>query len=178
MHICVSVQTNQFFGNTNTQTTVAKEKNLRTEEKLSFVYLCIGVSGQRNHSLSERWKRSSNKPRCISTTKSGRTYYYRYSRHCHKIESKRWAGTNAYVSHRPCWIRQKLCINGCTAILLQILSISGCYVESKNILYSLRTQDLQQHCLVVLQYPRPPSSINTVHSVRMTKMNGNMYKFS
>jgi hypothetical protein len=44
--------------------------------------------------------------------------------------------------------------------------------------YSLRTQDPQHHCLVVLQYPRPPSSINTVHSVWMTKMNGKMYEFS
>ncbi len=52
MRIRVSVQTNHFFGNTNTQKTVAKEKNLCTEEKPSFVYLCIGVSGQRNHSLS------------------------------------------------------------------------------------------------------------------------------
>jgi len=51
MRIRVSVQTNHFFGNTNTQKTVAKEKNLCTEEKPSFVYLCIGVSGQRNHSL-------------------------------------------------------------------------------------------------------------------------------
>jgi hypothetical protein len=48
MHIHVSVQTNHFFGNTNTLKMVAKEKNLRTEEKPSFVYLCIGVSGQRN----------------------------------------------------------------------------------------------------------------------------------
>ncbi len=45
MRIRVSVQTNHFFGNTNTQKTVAKEKSLRTEEKPSFVYLCIGVSG-------------------------------------------------------------------------------------------------------------------------------------
>jgi hypothetical protein len=52
MRIHVSVQTNHFFGNTNTQKTVAKEKNLRTEEKPSFVCLCIGVSGQRNHSLT------------------------------------------------------------------------------------------------------------------------------
>ena len=52
MRIGVSVQTNYFFGNTNTQKTVAKEKRLRTEEKPSFVNLCIGVSGQRNHSLS------------------------------------------------------------------------------------------------------------------------------
>ena len=51
MLIRVSVQTNHFFGNTNTQKTVAKEKSLRTEEKPSFVNLCIGVSGQRNHSL-------------------------------------------------------------------------------------------------------------------------------
>jgi hypothetical protein len=56
MRIRVSVQTNHFFGNTNTQKTVAKEKSLCTEEKPSFVYLCIGVSGQRNHSL---------RPRCI-----------------------------------------------------------------------------------------------------------------
>ncbi len=52
MRIRVSAQTNHFFGNTNTQKTDAKEKNLCTEEKPSFVYLCIGVSGQRNHSLS------------------------------------------------------------------------------------------------------------------------------
>ncbi len=51
MRIHVSVQTNHFFGNTNTQKMVAKEKNLRTEDKPPFVYLCIGVSGQRNHSL-------------------------------------------------------------------------------------------------------------------------------
>jgi hypothetical protein len=51
MRIRVSIQTNHFFGNTITQKTVAKEKNLRTEEKPSFVFLCIGVSGQRNHSL-------------------------------------------------------------------------------------------------------------------------------
>ncbi len=51
MSICVSVQTNHYFGNTNTKKTVAKEKNLRTEEKPSFVCVCIGVSGQRNHSL-------------------------------------------------------------------------------------------------------------------------------
>ncbi len=40
------VQTNHFFGNTNAQKTVAKEKkqNLHTEEKPSLVYLCIGVS--------------------------------------------------------------------------------------------------------------------------------------
>ncbi len=49
MRIHVSVQTNHFFGNINTQKMVAKEKNLRTEEY--FVYLCIGVSGQRHHSL-------------------------------------------------------------------------------------------------------------------------------
>ena len=52
MRIRVSVKTNHFFGNTNTQKMVAKEKSLRTEERPSFVYLCIGVSGQRNHSLS------------------------------------------------------------------------------------------------------------------------------
>jgi hypothetical protein len=40
MRIRVSVQTNHFFGNTNTQKTVAKEKNLRTEEKR---LLCICV---------------------------------------------------------------------------------------------------------------------------------------
>jgi hypothetical protein len=28
------------------------KKNLHTEEKPSFVYLCIGESGQRNHSLT------------------------------------------------------------------------------------------------------------------------------
>ncbi len=55
MRIRVSVQTKHFFGNTNTQKMVAKEKNLCTEEKLSFVYLCIDVLGQRNHSLSVRY---------------------------------------------------------------------------------------------------------------------------
>jgi hypothetical protein len=52
MRIRVLVQTNHFFGNTNTQKMAAKEKNLCTEEKPSFVYLCIGISGQRNHSQS------------------------------------------------------------------------------------------------------------------------------
>ncbi len=51
MCIHVSVQRNHLFGKTNTQKTVAKVKNLRTEEKPSFVYLCICVLGQRNHSL-------------------------------------------------------------------------------------------------------------------------------
>ncbi len=49
MRIRVSVQRNHLFGKTNTQKTVGKVKNLRTEEKLSFVYLCTCVSGQRNH---------------------------------------------------------------------------------------------------------------------------------
>jgi hypothetical protein len=52
MHIRVSVQRNHLIGKTNTQKTVAKVKNLRLEEKRSFVYLCIRVLGQRNHSLS------------------------------------------------------------------------------------------------------------------------------
>jgi hypothetical protein len=52
MHIRVLVQRNHLFGKTNTQKMVAKVKNLRTEEKPSFVYLRIYVSGQRNHSLS------------------------------------------------------------------------------------------------------------------------------
>ncbi len=56
MCIHVSVQTNHFFGNTNSQKTVAKEKNHHTEEKPSFVCLCIGVSGQRNHSLTSQIK--------------------------------------------------------------------------------------------------------------------------
>jgi hypothetical protein len=51
LRIRVSVQTNHFFGNTNTQKTAAKEKNLHTEVKPSFMYLCSGVSVQRNHSL-------------------------------------------------------------------------------------------------------------------------------
>jgi hypothetical protein len=51
MRIRVSVQRNHLFGKTKTQKTAAKVKNLRTEEKPSFVYLCICVSGQRNHSL-------------------------------------------------------------------------------------------------------------------------------
>jgi hypothetical protein len=44
MRIHVLVQRNHLFGKTNTQKMVAKVKNLRTEEKLSFVYL--------GHSLS------------------------------------------------------------------------------------------------------------------------------
>ncbi len=52
MRIRVSVQRNHLFGKTNTQKMVAKVKNLRLEEKPSFVYLCICVSGQGNHSLS------------------------------------------------------------------------------------------------------------------------------
>ncbi len=51
MCIRVSVQRNYLFCKTNTQKTVAKVNNLRTEEKASFVYFCIRVSGQRNHSL-------------------------------------------------------------------------------------------------------------------------------
>jgi hypothetical protein len=51
MRIRVSVQRNHLFGKTNTQKTVAKVNNLCLEEKPSFVYLCICVSGQRNHSL-------------------------------------------------------------------------------------------------------------------------------
>ncbi len=49
-YLCIGPD-KSLFGNTNTQKTVAKEKSLHTEEKLSFVYFCIGVSGQRNHSL-------------------------------------------------------------------------------------------------------------------------------
>jgi hypothetical protein len=41
MRIRVSVQRNHLFGKTNTQKMVAKVKNLCTEEKLSFLYLCI-----------------------------------------------------------------------------------------------------------------------------------------
>jgi hypothetical protein len=52
MCIRVSVQRNHLFGKTNAQKMVAKVKNLRTEENPSFVYLCICVSGQINHSLS------------------------------------------------------------------------------------------------------------------------------
>jgi hypothetical protein len=52
MRIHVSVQRNHLFGKTNTQKTVAKVKNLRTEGKPSFVYLCTCVLGQRNRSLS------------------------------------------------------------------------------------------------------------------------------
>ncbi len=54
MRIHVLVQRNHLFGKTNTQKTVVKVKTLRTEEKPSFVYLCICVSGQRNHSLTPR----------------------------------------------------------------------------------------------------------------------------
>ncbi len=43
MRICVLVQRNDLFGKTNTQKTVAKVKTLHTEEKPSFVYLCICV---------------------------------------------------------------------------------------------------------------------------------------
>ncbi len=53
MRIHVSVQRNHLFCITNTQKTVAKVKNLRTEEKLTFVYLCTCVLGQWNHSLME-----------------------------------------------------------------------------------------------------------------------------
>jgi hypothetical protein len=52
MRIRVLIQRNHLFGKTNTQKTVAKVKTLHTEEKPSFVYLCISVLGQRNHSLS------------------------------------------------------------------------------------------------------------------------------
>jgi hypothetical protein len=60
----VSVQRNHLFGITNTQKTVAKVRNLRTEEKPSYVYLCTCVSGQRNHSLNlitlqKRFKRKN-----------------------------------------------------------------------------------------------------------------------
>jgi hypothetical protein len=51
MCIHVSGQRNHLFCKTNTQKMVAKVKNLHTEEKPSFVYLRIRVSGQRNHSL-------------------------------------------------------------------------------------------------------------------------------
>jgi hypothetical protein len=44
-------QRNHLFCKTNTQKMVAKVNNLCTEEKPSFVYLPIRVSGQRNHSL-------------------------------------------------------------------------------------------------------------------------------
>jgi hypothetical protein len=59
MRIRVSAQRNHLFGKTNTQKMVAKVINLRTEEKPSFVYLCICVLGLRNHSLSQpiyHWK--------------------------------------------------------------------------------------------------------------------------
>ncbi len=52
MCIHVLVQRNHLFCKTNTQKMVAKVNNLRTEEKLSFVYLRIRASGQRNHSLT------------------------------------------------------------------------------------------------------------------------------
>jgi hypothetical protein len=51
MCIRILVQRHHLFGKTNTQKMVAKVKNLCTEEKVSFAYLCICVSGQRNHSL-------------------------------------------------------------------------------------------------------------------------------
>ncbi len=56
MCIHVSVQTNHFFSNTNTQKTVAKEKTFAQKKKPSFVCLCIGVFGQRNHSLTSQIK--------------------------------------------------------------------------------------------------------------------------
>ncbi len=56
MRIRVLVQRNHLFGKTNIQKTVAKVKSLHTEEKPSFVYLCICVSGQRNHSLRSMCK--------------------------------------------------------------------------------------------------------------------------
>jgi hypothetical protein len=51
MCICVLVTQNHLFCKTNTKKMVAKVNNLCTEEKPSFVYLRIRVSGQRNHSL-------------------------------------------------------------------------------------------------------------------------------
>jgi hypothetical protein len=51
MCIHVSVQRNHSFCKAHTQKMVAKVNNLRTEEKPSFMYLRICVSGQRNHSL-------------------------------------------------------------------------------------------------------------------------------
>ncbi len=51
MRIRVSVQRNHLFCKANTQKTVAKVNNLHTEEKPSFVCMCICVLGQRNHSL-------------------------------------------------------------------------------------------------------------------------------
>ncbi len=59
MRIRVLVQRNHLFGKTNTQKMVAKVRTLHTEEKPSFVYLCICVSGQRNHSLKGEDSRSS-----------------------------------------------------------------------------------------------------------------------
>ncbi len=53
MCIHVSRQRNHLFCKTNAQKMVAKVNNLRKEEKPSFVYLHICVSGQKNHSLSK-----------------------------------------------------------------------------------------------------------------------------
>jgi hypothetical protein len=47
MCIRVSVQRNHLFCQTNTQKIVAKLNNLHTEEKPSFVYLRIHISGQK-----------------------------------------------------------------------------------------------------------------------------------
>ncbi len=66
-------------------------------------------------------------------------------------------------------VAQQFCYKFCLSV--------GVMLSDKT-LHSLHTQDLQHQCLVMLQYPRPPSSINTMHSVWMTKMNGKMYKFS
>ncbi len=50
MCIRVSVQRNHLFGKTNTQKTVVKVKNLCTEKKPSFVYLCIGAKKSQPYS--------------------------------------------------------------------------------------------------------------------------------
>jgi hypothetical protein len=63
MRIHVSVQRNHFFCKTNTQKTVAKVKNLRTEEKPSFVYLCVCVFVYRGKDLTASELRTDSENR-------------------------------------------------------------------------------------------------------------------
>ena len=46
-----------------------------------------------------------------------------------KIKSKRWKRPTPDVSHRASWFGKKHCNENCTAILLQVLHISGYNVE-------------------------------------------------
>jgi hypothetical protein len=46
VYLCIHQQ-NQFSNKTNTQQTIAKVKNLHTEEKSSFAYLCICVQASK-----------------------------------------------------------------------------------------------------------------------------------